>query len=209
VFETVQQFDNKASYGQIRLVAAGFGAERNTSTQSRFVLDAGITVPDVHLIVTGRYASDWLNRSEPSWQRSLFIQTAYGEPQHDDDPMIYRRSIQVGAGIEWEKRLAHRDGWASVYGSVGAGWRQERIFGDDDRSGEQSDTVSRGIAQLALGMRFDSGELFSGLNYRIQLGLAGWVPFSDATVQMSGEEFRVQRPTFAITLGLTFGRFAE
>ena len=96
VFETVQQFDNKASYGQIRLVAAGFGAERNMSPQSRFVLDAGITVPDVHLMVTGRYASDWLNRSEPSWQRSLFIQTAYGEPQHDDDPMIYRRSIQVG-----------------------------------------------------------------------------------------------------------------
>jgi hypothetical protein len=40
VFETVQQFDNKASYGQIRLVAAGFGVERINSPQSRFSLDA-------------------------------------------------------------------------------------------------------------------------------------------------------------------------
>ena len=209
VFETVRQFDNKASYGQIRLVAAGFGAERNMSPQSRFVLDTGITVPDVLLNITGRWRSDWLNRGASTWQRSLFVTSGYGEPQHDDDPMIYRRTIQVGAGVEWEKQLAGRDGWASIYGSAGAGWRQERIFGDDERAGEQSDTVSRGVALLALGMRFDSGELFSGLNYRIQLGLAGWVPFSDATVQMSGEEFRVQQPTFAITLGLTFGRFAE
>lgn len=209
VFETVQQFDNKASYGQIRLVAAGFGVERTKSPQSRFSLDAAITIPDVHLMATGRYASQWLNRGAPSWQRSLFVQTAYGEPQHDDDPMIYRRSIQVGAGIEWEKRLTHRNGWASVYGSVGAGWREERIFGDDDRLGEHSDSVSRGVALVGLGARFDAGELFSGLNYRIQLGLTGWVPFSDATLQMSGEEFQVQRPTLAISLGLTFGRFAK
>jgi len=209
VFETVQQFDKKASYGQIRLVAAGFGAERNMSPQSRFVLDAGITVPDVLMNITGRWRSDWLNRGASTWQRSLFVTSGYGEPQHDDDPMIYRRTLQVGAGVEWEKQLAGRDGWASIYGSAGAGWRQESIFGDDDRAGEQSDTVSRGVALLGLGMRFDSGELFSGLNYRIQLGLAGWVPFSDATVQMSGEEFRVQQPTLVITLGLTFGRFAE
>jgi hypothetical protein len=119
--------------------------------------------------------------------------------------MIYRRSIQVGAGIEWERRLTHRNGWASVYGSVGAGWREERIFGDDDRLGEHSDSVSRGVALVGLGARFDAGELFSGLNYRIQLGLTGWVPFSDATLQMSGEEFRVQRPTLALSLGLSFG----
>ena len=208
VFETVQQVDNKASYGQIQLIAAGFGDERQGTPQSQFALDAGITVPDVLFNITGRWRSDWLNRDAATWQRSFFVQIAYGEPQNDDDPMIYLRSIQAGAGIEWEKRLTYRDGWASVYGSVGAGWRQERIFGDNDRAGEQSDTVSRGVALLGLGMRFDSGELFSGLNYRIQLGLAGWVPFSDARLQMSGEEFRVQQPTLAISLGLTLGRFA-
>lgn len=208
VFEAVRQFDNKASYGQIRLIAAGFGDERQGARQSQFTLDAGITVPDVLLNITGRWRSDWLNRGAATWRRSLFVTSGYGEPQHDDDPTVYRRTVQAGVGVEWERQLAGRDGWASVYGSVGVGWRQERIFGDDDRVGEQSDTVSRGAVLGGFGMRFNSGELFSGLNYRIQLGIAGWVPFSDATAQMSGEKFRLQQPTLAITLGLTLGRFA-
>ena len=208
VFETVQQFDNEASYGQIQLVAAGFDDERQGAPQSQFALDAGITVPDVLMNITGRWRSDWLNRGAATWQRSLFVTSGYGEPQHDDDPMIYRRTVQAGVGVEWERRLAAHDGWASVYGSVGAGWRQERIFGDDDRAGEQSDTSNRGAIVGGLGMRFDSGELFSGLNYRIQLGLSGWFPLSDARLVMEGETFRVQQPSLTIFLGLTLGRFA-
>lgn len=208
VFETVQQFDNKASYGQIRLVAAEFGAERSASPRSQFALDAGITVPDVLLNITGRWRADWLNRDAPTWQRSLFVTSGYGEPQHDDDPMIYRRTTQVGAGVEWERQLGGHDGWAGIYASAGIGWRQERISGDDDRAGEQSDTVSRGAVLGGLGMRFDSGELFHGLHYRIQLGLSGWFPFDDARVGMEGEEFQVQQPSVVISLGLTMGRFA-
>lgn len=208
VFETVQQFDNKASYGQIRLVAAGFGEERRNAANSRFALDAGITVPDVLLNVTGRWSADWLNRGSRHWSRALFVTAGYGEPQHDDDPMIYRRTVQAGAGIEWERALS-ADGWASIYTSVGAGWRQERIFGDDERAGEESGSTSGGALLVGLGWRFNSGELFANLHYRIQLGLSAWVPFSDAQLDMSGESFRVQEPTFAITLGLTLGRFAE
>ena len=208
VFETVQQFDNKASYGQIRLVAAGFGDERQGAPRSQFAFDAGITAPDVLLNLTGRWRSDWLNRGAAMWQRSLFVTSGYGEPQHDDDPMIYRRTVQVGAGVEWQRQLAGRDGWASVYGSVGAGWRQERILGDSDRVGEQSDTISRGAVLGAFGMRFNSAELFSGWHYRIQLGLSGWFPLSDARLDMAGETFRVQQPSLSISLGLTLGRFA-
>ena len=58
-----------------------------------------------------------------------------------------------------------------------------------------------------LGWRFNSGELFANLHYRIQLGLSAWVPFSNAQLDMSGESFRVQQPSYAITLGLTLGRF--
>jgi hypothetical protein len=208
VFETVQQFDNKASYGQIRLVAAGFGEERRDAAGSRFALDAGITVPDVLLNVTGRWSADWLNRGSRRWNRSLFVTAGYGEPQHDNDPMIYRRTVQAGAGIEWERALSD-DGWASIYTSVGAGWRQERIFGDDERAGEESGTTSGGALLASLGWRFNSGELFADLHYRIQLGLSAWVPFSDTQVDMSGESFRVQEPSYAVTLGLTLGRFAE
>jgi hypothetical protein len=210
IFETVQQFDNKASYGQIRLVAAGFGEERAQAQQSRFALDAGITIPDVMLNVTGRHRSDWLNRGDSTWQRSLFVTGGYGEPQHDDDPSIYRRTVQAGAGVEWEKSLGVRDGWASIYGSVGAGWRQERVFAyENKRISEESDTVSRGALLAGLGLRFDTGELISRFNFRIQLGLSAWIPFSDASLDMDGESFRVQRPSYAITLGLTLGRFTN
>jgi hypothetical protein len=208
VFETVQQFDNSASYGQVRLIAAGFGEERRGVRESSFALDAGITVPDVLLNVTGRWRADWLNGGSSDWSRTLFVAAGYGEPQHDDDPMIYRRTVQAGAGIEWERAMSD-DGWASIYTSVGAGWRQERIFGDDERAGEESDTTNGAALLAGIGWRFNSGELFSGLHYRIQLGLSAWIPFSDARIDMSGESFRVQEPSWAITLGLTLGRFAE
>jgi len=210
VFETVQQLDKKASYGQIRLVAAGFGQERANAQQTRLAIDTGITVPDVLLNVTGRHQSDWLNGGDSTWQRSLFVTVGYGEPQHDDDPEIYRRTQQVGVGIEWEKPLGIRNGWASVYGSLGAGWRQERIFGyENKRISTESDTVGRGALLTGVGLRFNAGELVSRFSFRIQLGLSAWVPFSDARVDMEGESYRVQRPSVVIGLGLTLGRFAD
>ena len=137
IFETVQQFDNKASYGQVRLVAAGFDDTRAGATQSNGQFDASVTVPDAYLILAGRWQASWLNRGESSWRRSLYLMGGHGEPQHDDDPMIYRRTSQLGAGVEWERRLDVAGGWTSAYFLAGAGWRQERITGDDERAGEQ------------------------------------------------------------------------
>ena len=210
IFETVQQFDNKASYGQIRLVAAGFGEQRAQAEQSQFAFDAVITIPDVLLNVTGRHRSDWLNDDDSAWQRSLFVTAGYGEPQHDDDPTIYRRTQQIGAGVEWEKRLGTNESWVSVYSSLGIGWRQERVFAyENKRVSEQSDTVSRGALLAGLGLRFDSGEIMSRLNFRIQMGLSAWLPFSDARLDMGGETFNVQRPAVTATLGLTLSRFTD
>ncbi len=209
VFETVQQFDNKASYGQVRIVAAGFDDRGKNARQSRFQLDAGVTVPHAYFSLVGRWRTDWLNRDDPRWGRSLFVTGSFGEPQHDDDPLIYRRTVLAGAGIEWERRLDLAGGWTSAYFSAGAGWRQERIFGDEDRQGEKSDTVSRGVALAGTGLRFDAGELIAGYNFRIQLGLNAVIPFSDARLEMSGESFDVQDTNIGVVLGLTLGRFAD
>ncbi len=209
VFETVQQIDNKASYGQIRLVAAGFDNKRTYAEQSRFALDAGITVPDPVLNLVGRWRAEWLNRADSRWGRSLFITGGYGEPQHDDDPMIYRRTVLAGAGIEWERRLDVAGGWASAYFMAGAGWREEQIFGDEERAGDKSDAVSRGVVLAGTGLRFDAGELIAGYNFRIQLGLNAVIPFSDARVDMAGESFDVQNTDVNIALGLSLGRFAD
>jgi hypothetical protein len=209
VFETVQQFDNKASYGQIRLLASGFDSRRAGAEQARVAFDAGITVPDVYLNLTTRWRAEWLNRGDSRWQRSLFVTGGYGEPQHEDDPMIYRRTAQAGAGIEWERRLDVAGGWTSAYFAAGGGWRQERIFGDDERAGQQSATASRGVLLGAAGLRFDAGELISGYNFRIQLGLNAVLPASDARLDMAGESFDAQRPTAGVALGLTIGRFVD
>ena len=209
VFETVQQFDNKASYGQIRLVAAGFDDQRANAEQSSFAFDVGVTVPDVYVNLAGRWRADWLNRGEPSWRRSLYVVGGFGDPQHEDDPMIYRRTVLAGAGVEWERRLDVAGGWTSAYFSAGAGWRQERIFGDDERAGERSDTVSRGVALAGAGLRFDAGELIADYNFRIQLGLSAVIPLSDAQLDMSGESFDVQTTIVGVALGLTLGRFAD
>ena len=209
VFETVQQFNNKASYGQVRLVAAGFDDKRKNAEQSRFQFDGAVTVPDAYLVLAGRWQAEWLNRGNPAWRRSLYIMGSHGEPQHDDDPMVYRRTSQAGAGIEWERRLDVAGGWTSAYLLAGAGWRKERITGDDERAGEQSDAVSRGVALAGAGLRFDAGELIKGYNFRIQLGLNAVVPFSGATLDMSGESFDVQNTNIGIVLGLTLGRFAD
>ena len=208
VFETVQQFDGDGSYGQLRLLATGFGANRAASKRSRLEFDAGIMVPDVHATLGGRWRAAWLNRLDATWQKSLFVMAAFGEPQYDDDPTVYSRNLQVGAGLEWERRLAAAHGWASLYASLGAGWREERVFGDDVRQGERSETVSTGVALGAIGLRFNAAELFSNYNFRIQLGLTGWAPFSDKEVAMGGETFRVQESRVAIVLGFTLGRFA-
>ena len=114
IFETVQQFDNDASYGQVRLVAAGFDDARAGAEQASVQFDTGITVPDAYLVLAGRWQADWLNRGNLAWHRSLYIMGGHGEPQHDDDPMIYRRTSQVGAGIEWERRLDVAGGWTSA-----------------------------------------------------------------------------------------------
>ena len=209
IFETVQQLDNDASYGQLRLVAAGFGEGRAKSEQSSFELGAEFVVPDVHLFLTGRWRANWLNRKDRPWSRNLLFTAGYGEPQHDDDPMVYRRAIQASLGLEWEKRLGAGDSWASVYGSVGLGWRRVRMFGDKDREGERSDTVSRGIATGGVGVRFDGGELGQGYNYRVQLGLTGWAPFDDADLDLTGETYRVHETTLTFGLGVTVGSFAD
>jgi len=206
-FESVQQFDHKASYGQIRVSAAGFDASRSSSRGAAFTLGGEFTAPDVFFNLTGRYRGAWLNHGVSDWRRNLFVTAGYGEPQHGDDPLLYRHTIQAGAGIEWQRPLGIRDGWAGLWLSLGAGWREERIFGDAARNGEQSPTVS-GVAALAgAGLQFDGGELFGGYFFRVRLGIGGSFPFGSETVAMGDDVFEVQQPVVTFTLGLLLGRF--
>ena len=207
VFETVQQFDGDGSYGQLRLLATGFGEHRTDSPRHPFEFDTGIVVPDAHVFLTGRWQAAWLNSRESVWRRSLFAMTAFGKPQHDDDPQIYSSNAQLAGGIEWQRPLSTTRGWTSLYLSLGAGWREEQVFGDDQRQGQRAKSVSGGVVLGSAGLRFDAAEVFSDLNLRIQVGLSGWVPFDEQNVAMAGDTFRVHEAKLTFAVGFTLGRF--
>ena len=198
VFETVQQFDNKASYGQLRLIASEIGEGGYTGQPSRFALDAGIVVPDVHAGISGRY------RIGDNW--SWFAAAAFGEPQFEDDFSLYIRSTQVTAGIEWTRPIYN---WAGLYASVGAGWRQEKLIGDEQRRGQRSDSVDSGVVVAGAGARLHSAELFGRLHLAIQVGLAAWAPLENARVELESESFRLLQPGVGLTLGMTLQGLPE
>ena len=209
VFETVQQFDKEASYGELRVIASGFSAGTAGRQAVPLTIGGSVTAPDVTVHVTGRYRAAWLNRTESTWQRSLFATGGYGEPQYADDPTVYRRTIQAGAGVEWQRRLHVRNDWVSAWLALGAGWRREQIFGDADREGEESASVSGAVVLAGTGLQFDGSELVGGYEFGVRLGLDASIPFSRANVDMGGESFDVQRPVLVLSLGLVFGRLAD
>jgi hypothetical protein len=209
VFETVQQFNNEASYGELRVIASGFSAAETGRQSAPLTIGASVTAPDVTVRITGRYRAAWLNRIESAWQRSLTVSGGYGEPQQGDDPTVYRRTMQVGAGIEWQRRLHVRDDWVSAWLALGAGWQQEQIFGDADREGEQSSRVSGAVALAAIGLQFDGGELVGGYDFGTRLGLNASIPLSHSSVDMGGDSFDVQRPVLVLSVGMIFGRLSD
>ncbi len=200
VLETVQQLDNDASYGQLRLLAGQSGEPPSSAPRAGF--EAGFLLPDVHVHLAARYRPAFLARGASAWRRSLIAALDYGEPQFPGDATLYVQSTQLSLGVEWERGLG--SGWASVYASAGAGLRRERLLGDGDRDGLRSDTADRAVLTTAAGLRFHAAPLADRWNYRLQLGVQGWLPTSGARLDIDGEQFDAQEPSLAAMLGMTF-----
>jgi len=60
------------------------------------------------------------------------------------------------------------------------------------------------VASAGAGLRFNAAELGDSWHYRLQIGLAGWLPLSDAEVEFAGDSYRVQIPALGLLLGTTF-----
>jgi hypothetical protein len=204
VLETVQQLNNDASYGQLRLVSSGENRSSSTGRQPRFGIETGILLPDVHLHLAGRTRTSVMTADSSAWRESAFVSIDYGEPQHADSNSVFIRSVQLGIGLEWQRILAARGSWLSAYGSVGAGWRDERLIGDGALAGEKSSSVGRAVLLLGAGFRVDASKLGARWNYRIQLGVSGWLPSNDAELQIGAMTLPVQEPAINLMLGMTF-----
>jgi len=204
VIETVQQLNNEASYGQVRLVSTGDKRGSFGGRLPRFGIEVGFLVPDVHLHLAGRTPVTLFTADHSAWRESAFVSIDYGEPQHRDNNSVFVGSIQLGAGLEWERSIAERGSWLSAYGSVGAGWRDEKLIGDGALTGEKSSSVGRAVLLAGTGVRVDASRLGSSGNLRIQLGVTGWIPFSDAKLQIGALILPVQEPALNLMLGMTF-----
>jgi len=204
VLETVQQVNNAASYGQLKLVADGRKSFPVPASPPRISVEFGFIVPDVQVQLAAKLRSNLFPGPDSRWRESIFVDTRFGEPQYQDDASLYVRSRQLSVGMEWERSLPDTLEWISAYGSLGIGWRNEKLIGDLDLTGEQSESVGKATALLSTGLRFASANLGAGWRYRLQLGLTSWIPSSSSEVMLAGQPFTLLKSGFGLSLGMTF-----
>ena len=203
VLETVQQLNNDASYGQLSLVSSGF---RNSSAgvkEPRGSVEIGFLLPDVQVQLLGKLRTEWLTNDDSAWHDSAFLELRYGEPQYGSDETLFLKTQQIAAGLEWERSLSENTQWVSFYTALGFGWRTEQLE-QASSSRASSESVGRGVATAATGLRFNTAALGGGWNYRVHIGLTAWAPFKDADVTLDGEQYSVQQPELALVLGMSF-----
>jgi hypothetical protein len=204
VLETVQQINNEASYGQLKLIADGRQPFPRTGSAPRFSIEFGFVLPDVQVQLAGKVKSNLLVAPESNWRETIFIDTRFGEPQYEDDTSMYVETRQLSAGMEWERQLPGALNWISAYGALGIGYRNEKLLGDGSLAGEVSKTVGAATATLGTGLRFAAAGLGGGWRYRLQLGVTSWLPAGASEVQFAGQSVKLLEAGFGVVLGMTF-----
>lgn len=203
VIETVQQLNNDASYGQLRLVSADGRNRSADDYQPRFAVDFGISMPDVNVRVAGKYPVRLLRLLRPQWQESIVIAATYGEPQYDNNNRLYVRNGQLEVGLEFERPWSVDGDWLSVFAVTTAGWREQALILSDETGDERSDEVGRAVFTVGGGVRIDAAGPAQGWQLRIQAGLYATLPVADAYLEVSGETYRVQEAALNALLGFT------
>ncbi len=204
VLETVQQVNNDASYGQLRLVSSGVRSTASRNENASLGLEAGFLLPDIQWRLATRYRKRVFTNADSRWREAIVIAASYGEPQFDANANIFIRSKQFDVGLDFEWPLSEQSEWLSAYGTASAGWRNEQLIGANTMEGETSESASRAVLSIGTGLRIDAANMGERWNFRIQLGLIGRLPFQDADLQIGTVQFRVQKPALDFMLGMSF-----
>lgn len=204
LLETVQQPNGKASYGQIKFVSSGKRPYPGSASWPRATIDFGFVLPDVQVQLAGRIRSHFFLDADSPWRQSVLVETRFGEPQYEDNTAIFIGTSQITVGLEMERQLSSANPWISYYGSLAGGIRYEQLLGDNRLAGEESPKVGRAVISAGTGLRFNAAALGQSWHYRLQIGLAGWLPLSDADVEFAGASYPVQKPALGLLLGMTF-----
>ncbi len=203
VIETVQQLDNDASYGQLRLVSSADRAQAVGNGRSRLGIDFGVMMPDVQLRLTGRLPVRLLATEASRWREAFVIGLAYGEPQYKSDRSLFVRSRQVDLGLDFEWPLSVRGAWISAFGQAGVGWRDEKLTGAGEALDASFPAVGRAVLTTGLGLRFESAGAAGRWRFRVQLALVGRLPASNAQLQSGELTVGLQRSALDLMLGTT------
>lgn len=204
VLETVQQVNNDASYGQLRLVSSGVRSANSRNDDVRLGLEFGFLLPDVHVRLACRYRKHVFTGTGSSWREAIVVAVSYGEPQYEENTSVFVRSGQIDIGLDFERSLSDQSGWLSAYGTASAAWRNERLVGAGTLEGVTSDSVGRAVLSVGTGLRINAASMGERWNLRIQLGLIGRLPIKDAELQIGAMTLPVQKPALDLMLGMTF-----
>ena len=161
-------------------------------------------LPDVMVELAARFQRRVFTGVDSSWNESLVIDTGFGTPQYGSNTAIFVESRQLTLGLEWERALLAGEDWISFFARLGGGYRDERLIGEDELSGQTSSSAGRAVVKIGMGLRFNAASLSDSWNYRLQLGIGAWAPFNDAHVQLADESYRIQKPALGVSLGMTF-----
>ncbi len=202
LIETEQQFNDDSAYGHVSLVSTGRALSQLAQGTNKFSIQVGVSMPDVYASLQGRWTNCNLLRCGESWQRALMIDARYGKPQFGSAVDSFVETFQVVGALEFEHPLIDGLDWLATYASAGIGWRSEQLKGEGVLGGQQSDIVSRPGLATDAGVRFSTSARSDSWSVVIQLGVSGWVPSSDGTVQFAGEKEHLQRPELIVLSGI-------
>lgn len=200
VIETVQQLNNDASYGQLRLVSSAQRRKPAGSWRPRMAVDFGISMPDVTMRVAGKYA---VGEAGPAWRKSIVVAGVYGEPQYSNNNRLYVRHQQLEAGLEFERPWAADSDWLSVFAMTAAGWREQALILEEDAGEQRTDNVGRAALTVGAGARAIAAGPGRGWQLRIQAGVYATFPVSSASLEIGGASYRVQETALNALLGFT------
>jgi hypothetical protein len=201
VFETVQRLDSAASYGQLSFISSPETRRRALKSPVRFDGQLSLQIPHITFQAAARWHRRLFTSPQSNWGEAAFAEIRGGQPQLGSNPTLFVDTKQVSLGNEWSRAVSHELQWLRLYTSIGAGWRREQLLGRDVRSGEKSEAVDRAVLIAEGGLEVDAAALSEQLGFRLRLGVTGWVPASDADVNIGNTSEIIQRADVSIVAG--------
>lgn len=201
LLETAQTAGNDA-FGRLSFLA-DFSPVERPGPGPEYSAGLAMTAPDVFAALQVRNEiCGWLGCTESGRWRVLG-ELRYGRPQVGDSTDRFVTTWQLTAAIEREQYFNALPKWLSAYASVGAGWRQESIEGEQASKGLESEAVNRAVGTAEVGLRATTVAASRHWAMRLQAGLGGWLPAGSAEVAFAGGTETLQEPGFGITFGAT------